>query len=133
MRRILTTILLAAPVLIGTPATAGDQTPGQAVYLRYCGACHGPTGKGDGLAGSFMRPKPTDLTRLAKDNRGEFPTHRLIEVIDGRSTVRAHGEPDMPVWGEIFQDQAGWDLTRRAEVRGKILVIVDHLRSIQQK
>lgn len=128
---------LALAVLAGGLVSPGypaeEESPGRAVYLRYCGACHGPAGKGDGLAGTFMRPKPADLTQIAKRNGGQFPVRQTIEVIDGRNTPRAHGDPDMPVWGEIFQEEPGWDVRRRAEVRGKILVIVEYLQTIQEK
>jgi mono/diheme cytochrome c family protein len=119
---------------VGAAAAAGSEAdPSRALYLQYCGACHGPDGRGDGLAATFFRPKPPDLTQLAKRNRGEFPFNRTMEIIDGRNTLRAHGDPLMPVWGEVFQEQAGWSLTRRAEVRGKLMMITDHLRSIQEK
>jgi hypothetical protein len=29
------------------------------MYLRYCAAGHGPNGAGDGIAGTFLTPKPT--------------------------------------------------------------------------
>jgi hypothetical protein len=29
-----------------------------------------------------------------------LPAPRLVEIIDGRDTPRAHGAQDMPVWGE---------------------------------
>ena len=112
---------------------AESDNPGKAVYLQYCGACHGPDGKGDGIAGTFMTPKPTDLTQIAKKNGGEFPFQRTLSDVDGRNTVRAHGDPDMPVWGEVFHQQATWDTRRRVEVQGKLMLITDHLRSIQQK
>jgi mono/diheme cytochrome c family protein len=134
MRGHLSTALFVGALLIGAPVLAAEaDDPGKALYLRYCGACHGPDGKGDGIAGTFMRPKPIDLTQIAKKHGGEFPFQRVMQVVDGRETVRAHGDPDMPVWGEIFQTQAAWDMTRRAEVRGKIMVITDYLRSIQEK
>jgi mono/diheme cytochrome c family protein len=134
MRVTPTILLLAAPLLIALPAQAAEtDNPSKALYLRYCGACHGPGGKGDGIAGTFMRPKPTDLTQLAKKAKGEFPFLQVMEAIDGRNSVQAHGDPDMPVWGEIFQEQSSWDMTRRAEVRGKLMVIADYLRSVQEK
>jgi len=92
--------------------------PGRALYLRYCGACHGPAGKGDGIAGDFMRPKPTDLTQLARKNRGEFPFQKTIQAIDGTMRVRPHGESEMPVWGEVLREP---------------LAITNYLRSIQSK
>jgi mono/diheme cytochrome c family protein len=114
-------------------AVAADDDPNKAAYLQYCGACHGPGGKGDGVASSFMRPPPTDLTQIAKKNGGDFPVMRVMETIDGRNTVRAHGDPQMPVWGEIFAAQASRSETKRAEIQGKIMAITEHIRSIQQK
>ncbi len=102
---------------------------GKAMYRRYCGACHGPGGKGDGVASSFMQPKPIDLTQIAKRNGGEFPMQRIAQVIDGTNTPRAHGDPDMPVWGEVLRAET----TQRAEAQGKILLITNFLRSIQEK
>jgi mono/diheme cytochrome c family protein len=124
-------LMLACPLVPATSRAADD--PGKATYLRYCGACHGPDGKGDGIAGTFMNPKPIDLTQIAKKHGGEFPSMKVMEEIDGRTSVRAHGDPMMPVWGEIFADQAGWEPTQRTEVRGKLMAITDYLRSIQVK
>lgn len=128
--------LVAACGLLARATAAGAaeaESASKAMYQRYCGACHGPEGKGDGIAGTFMRPKPTDLTALAREQGGEFPFQHVMEIIDGRRTVRAHGDPVMPVWGEVLRDQATWDLNRRAEVQGKLLLITDYLRTIQAK
>ena len=123
---------LLAIALVAGPVRAGNADhPGHATYLRYCGACHGPDGHGDGIAGTFMRPKPADLTQIAKHNGGTFPTIKMMRYIDGTEDVRAHGDPDMPVWGEIFRDQSTWDIARRADVRGKLLVITEYLQTIQ--
>ena len=103
------------------------------MYLRYCGACHGPSGQGDGIAGSLMRPKPLDLTRLAKERGGKFPFERVMTYIDGSTDVRAHGDASMPVWGAEFRAQPGWDVARRAEARGKLMLITDYVRSIQSQ
>ena len=84
------------------------------------------------VTGTFMRPKPTDLTRIAMRNHGTFPFTRVMADIDGTNTVRAHGDPDMPVWGEVFRDESTWDAARRADVRGKLLIITDYLQHIQE-
>lgn len=120
--------LLALPVGAET-----EPSTGKALYVKYCGACHGPAAKGDGIAGTFMRPKPPDLTLIAKRNHGEFPARKTMEIIDGRNTIRAHGDPDMPVWGEIFREQAAWDQRRKTDVQEKIRLITDYLATIQQK
>jgi hypothetical protein len=118
----------ASPALAGVP-----DDPGRVAYLRYCGACHGPQGRGDGIAGTYMNPKPANLTEIAKKNGGVFPFTKTMQFIDGTTDVRAHGDPDMPVWGQVFRDQATLDSTRRIQVRGELLVITDYLQSIQQK
>lgn len=125
-------LLLLLAVMLAPLAHASDVEPDRALYLRLCGACHGPEGHGDGIAGTFMRPKPTDLTTIAKRNGGDFPYEQVMRQIDGRQTVRAHGDPEMPVWGDVLQDRGSWDVSRRIEVRGKLLVLVEYLRSIQQ-
>ena len=121
----------------GSTGAAGAETPiekaSKALCLRYCGACHGPDGKGDGVASSLLTPKPTDLTGLAKKNGGQFPFERTMQAIDGRNTPRAHGDPAMPVWGDIFQAQAGWSSTQRAEIEGRLFLITEYIRSIQQQ
>jgi hypothetical protein len=92
-----------------------------------------PQGKGDGVAGSFMSPKPADLTQLAEKSGGSFPFQKVMAYIDGTQDVRAHGDPVMPVWGEVFRAEAGWGMSRRVEVQGKLMLITDYIRSIQAK
>jgi mono/diheme cytochrome c family protein len=103
------------------------------MYLRYCSACHGPAGKGDGIAGSFMTPKPADLTQIAAKHDGTFPFQAVMAYIDGTNDVRAHGDPTMPVWGETFRAASAWDMGRRVEVQGKLMLITDYVGSIQTK
>lgn len=110
-----------------------EDNPDKATYLRYCGACHGSGGKGDGVVSHVMTPKPSDLTQLAKANKGAFPYVRVMQSIDGRESTRAHGDPDMPVWGDIFVADQSMTPTRQAVVRGKVMLITDYLSSIQEK
>jgi mono/diheme cytochrome c family protein len=125
---------LAALLVLVPAATFAADAGGaaKATYLRYCSACHGESGKGDGVVAHLMRPKPTDLTALAKQNKGVFPYGRMMRVIDGRDTLRAHGDPDMPVWGEIFKAEDDMTAAEEAEVRGKLMLILEHLTTIQQ-
>jgi mono/diheme cytochrome c family protein len=133
MRKVVGITLALGLVAISLPALAADATPQErTLYLKYCGACHGPRGKGDGIAGTFMRPKPADLTQIAKQNGGEFPFERTMQVIDGRRTVRAHGDPNMPVWGEVLSEQTEGS-ARRGVVNGTLTMITDYIRSIQEK
>jgi hypothetical protein len=52
----------------------------------------------------------------------------LETVIDGRKTIRAHGNFEMPVWGrELSQGSGDADAARR------VSAVVRYLRDIQQK
>jgi mono/diheme cytochrome c family protein len=125
-------------LLLGTVTRVGSaeqEPPGRQLYLRYCSACHGPQAKGDGVASSFMRPSPPDLTLLAKKHGGEFPLDLVAKMIDGREMPRVHGDPWMPVWGTVLgEEQASADKPKAAvegKVQGRILAIADYLRTIQ--
>ena len=133
MRTPLVCTIAVGVLLAATLASAADKNPGEAQYRRYCGACHGLDGRGDGVVGGFMTPKPPDLTLLAKNNGGTFPTLRVMSIIDGRETIRAHGEREMPVWGEEFTKQRSQATDARAQVRGQVQEITNYLQSIQQK
>ena len=91
--------LIFAGEIIGlsTCAFAEDTNFGKMTYESSCAACHGRNGKGDGPVSPELRTKPPDLTLLAKKNGGVFPADFLYRIIDGRQTIRAHGNYEMPV------------------------------------
>jgi mono/diheme cytochrome c family protein len=107
-----------------------EENPGRAAYLRYCSACHGTDGRGDGVVATVMRPKPTDLTQLAKAHGGKFPYVQVRDIIDGRKRTAAHGTSEMPVWGEVFREQKA-AAQPDANVRGQVQLITDYLSTIQ--
>lgn len=120
-----------AVILSAAASFAGDKDSAAQMYRQYCGACHGLEGKGDGPVSGFLRPQPTDLTQLSKKQNGEFPFADVVRIIDGRETVRSHGDSDMPVWGEILKNEGSSVPAAEVEVRGKLLLITEHLRAIQ--
>lgn len=131
-------ILLLVLAAAGPPARAAEpEHPGRQLYLRYCGACHGPEAKGDGIVGTVLRVKPPDLTLLAKQRGGEFPLEQVVKMIDGRELPRAHGDPAMPVWGEVLSEELGGSTKPRLpierRVQGRILSIAEYLQTIQVK
>jgi mono/diheme cytochrome c family protein len=109
MKRLALTVLamLAAPGV----APAQDTRAGHELYQRYCIACHGPAGRGDGPMVRVLTVDPPDLTQLAAGNGGSFPRARVIWRIDGRDPLLAHGN-EMPVYGDLF---SGRDLAIRSE------------------
>jgi mono/diheme cytochrome c family protein len=105
-----------------SPATldTSQAARGQLIYQRFCSACHGTAGKGDGQLADGLRSRPTDLTRLAERKGGVFPFDQVSRAIDGRDTVRMHGSSDMPVWGEVFSKTKGTDAPDAEEAVARI-------------
>jgi mono/diheme cytochrome c family protein len=85
--------------------SSAAENAGEALYHKYCSSCHGNDGKGRGPVSSDLKVKVPDLTTLAKNNKGLFPLRRVISAIDGTRKVRGHGDPAMPVWGEVFKEE----------------------------
>ncbi len=100
MRNLISTILVGLGLT--TPLIAQDVENGSALYQRHCATCHGLDASGDGPMAPALVIQPPDLTALAADNGGVFPTLRAVMRIDGRDPLVSHGSP-MPVFGAFFQ------------------------------
>ncbi|MDH3264274.1 MAG: c-type cytochrome [Paracoccaceae bacterium] len=127
-----------AAMLAAAPAVAQDTEHGQEIYVERCAVCHGAEGGGDGVVGELLARRPKNLRLLAKDNGGTFPADMVAQVIDGRTTIPGHGNPDMPIWGEYFMSQALEDRAinqkdARFVVDGRIMAVVAFLESIQSE
>jgi mono/diheme cytochrome c family protein len=103
---------------------------GPDLFRAHCAACHGPEGKGNGPVGASLKTKPADLTLLAKNNGGKFPTLRIQKFISGDDpSLASHGSREMPVWGPIFhQVEEDQDF---GNVR--LQNLIKYLETIQQK
>jgi len=115
------------PRIPGETVSAGQQ-----YFARYCSACHGAVGRGDGPAAPALRTPPADLTRIAQRRAGRFPVAEIAAYIDGRTVVSAHGSREMPIWGERFGERVGGSSVGEEVVRGNLLVLIEYLQSIQQ-
>lgn len=109
---------------------SSEASMGQIIYSRYCAACHGREGRGDGPVAPGLVRKPIDLTALEAKNGGKFPYEKVARAIDGRETNRAHGTPDMPVWGEVFGKTTGTDSPTVADA---VKRITHYVWSIQKR
>src|ERR1035437_3577167 len=56
---------------------------GPDLFRAHCAACHGSDGKGGGPVAPALKAKVPDLTVLAKNNGGKFPTARVRQFISG--------------------------------------------------
>ena len=102
---------------------------GQQMYVSYCASCHGKNGVGDGPAAPALKVPPTNLTMLAKQNGGKFPSDHVATILAGGAVV-AHGSADMPVWGTIFRSMNGG---HAPEIQLRITNLTKYLESMQAK
>lgn len=89
-----------------TPLLASSLEEGEKEFKTYCAPCHGLTGIGDGPVAPELTKTPIDLTVFSKDAGGVFPENKVKKLVDGRTMPRAHGTPEMPIWGQWFSYQA---------------------------
>ena len=75
---------------------------GPDLFRAYCAVCHGSRGKGDGPAAPALKAKVPDLTLLAKNNGGQFPSARVRRIVAGDEVLASHGSREMRIWGPIF-------------------------------
>lgn len=141
--------LLIASLAVGfaAAAQAEDFDIGKSEFQSSCASCHGVDAKGKGPVSDQLKTPPPDLTVLARNNNGVFPTNAVYETIYGSKPVPAHGTREMPIWGERFNpivnlphnvDPSYWKLAgpeRSPEVvvRARILAVIDYLNRVQQK
>jgi mono/diheme cytochrome c family protein len=126
-------VALGVGALFFSPAKAqAAEAGGEALYVKYCSSCHGKDGKGRGPVSPDLKIKVPDLTTLAKNNKGVYPLPRVMSSIDGTRKIRGHGDPAMPVWGEVFEEElkgekyAGLTSLRRTQA------IADYIAKLQR-
>ncbi|NNE80868.1 MAG: cytochrome c [Silicimonas sp.] len=130
---------LAAGMLLAIAGTAQAQetTFGKASFDRNCAVCHGANGAGDGIVAELFEQRPRNLRSLAKDNNGVFPFSEVYQAINGRRDIRGHGSSEMPIWGDLFSEEAlpmtfHPGVSAEELVQGRILSLVYYLQSIQE-
>lgn len=126
--------ILLLPLLLLTGSVGATEVltyTGAENFERFCAACHGAAGQGNGPVAQVLSTPPPDLTRIAARNDGEFPREELIRQIDGRDSVDAHGSQQMPVWGYEFWIDSGAGNFSEREVAETLDGLVDYLESIQ--
>jgi mono/diheme cytochrome c family protein len=94
-------LLKAAFTRDPVPRSAESIARGKRIFQQNCVACHGPGGRGDGVAAASLPQRPKDLSRLAPPPI--FP--------DGVVAYRiANGVKLMPAWKTVLSENEIWDL-----------------------
>ena len=124
------TMLTLVDVCISASAEQSDE--GHTYFMRYCASCHGVEADGKGFVARALRQRPPDLKHLGRRTRDPLLGERIARYIDGREVVPAHGEREMPVWGERFEDPSVKGAEREGQVSERINAIVAYLLSIQE-
>ena len=112
------------------PIQQTNASSGAEMYKTYCSACHGKDGKGDGPAAPELKVAPPDLTLLAQKNGGKFPADMVATVLRYGAKAPAHGTPEMPTWGPLFQSLSPSD---SSQVNLRISNMTNYIKSIQAK
>jgi mono/diheme cytochrome c family protein len=99
----------AATTTAATTTAATDTDAGAKVFQSYCLTCHGPAGKGDGIAAAALNPKPANFAAGAfkydvngNGTKGDIDDIKAI-VHDG--AAKHGGSPLMAPWPMLSPDQ----------------------------
>lgn len=107
MRRILSVLFILIPCLLvsvtmSSAEDKGDAAKGKEIYTNTCVSCHGPEGKGDGVAAAALDPKPRNLSDGAYVST--LSNEHLYKVIsEGGASVGL--SPMMAAWGGVLSEQ----------------------------
>jgi mono/diheme cytochrome c family protein len=120
---------VAALLSTALPALAANPPTGTELYMNHCAACHGADGEGGGPVAAVMQTTVPNLRTLAQRNGGTFPADAVTAYIDGRDVKAAHGDRQMPIWGDVFRGPEKG--TAERTVRQRIAAVVEFLKRIQ--
>jgi mono/diheme cytochrome c family protein len=115
---------------VTVPVEKVNPTDGKLMYTSYCAPCHGTDGRGNGPVSGSLKSQPTDLTTLARMNKGKYPDAHVVAVLEFGSTLPAHGTAQMPVWGPLL---GKIDTVHTQATQLRISNLSRYLHSIQAK
>lgn len=79
---------------------ANAAASGKRTYKMLCFVCHGPKGKGDGMGGAGLTPKPADLTSVLVQSQSDGALFWKIE----------QGRSPMPSYKTSIPEKKRWEL-----------------------
>ena len=130
---VLGTLLIGVSIWTESAAQAFDEYSGAETFERFCAACHGVQGRGDGPVAAGLPITVPDLSLLQQRQGDQYPEAILRRIIDGREIVVYHGTRYMPVWGYEFWVEEGANEAAEARVALIIDNLIDYIESIQRR
>lgn len=90
---------------LANPIAADEASLGRGAesYTLYCATCHGESGMGDGPAGAALDPAPAPIAHTSQMLPDGYLFWRITEG-------GAHFETAMPVWQEVLDEDARWNV-----------------------
>ena len=114
-----------------TAALSAETDAGKIIHICSIAVhCHGQEGHGNGPVSRYLNVKVPDLALIKKNNNGIYPLDKVMWAIDGTGDVRAHGDRQMPIWGEIFIIEEQRSPQRARESKAKL--IAEYIGKLQQ-
>jgi mono/diheme cytochrome c family protein len=93
-------MMLAASVVTLLFATPLRAQQADATYTQDCAGCHGDKGLGDGAAGKYLKPPPTDFATSLKGKTDDW----IAKAIKGGGAAVGQS-PTMPAYASLSDDQ----------------------------
>jgi mono/diheme cytochrome c family protein len=135
MFKVITTVLVLGTALYALDVKKGNIQPtpangGKAMFGEYCAVCHGVSGRGNGPAVDALKKRPADLTQLTRKNNGNYPEVHVMNFITGEEAIAAHGNRDMPMWGQLFHSL---EPNNAAVTKVRVRVLADYIKTLQDQ
>ena len=133
-RRYIALLLLTGTFLASAQSVSAQQakvlSEGAGDYTRYCAACHGSEGHGDGEMASILVKPPSDLT-LITVGFDEFPFWRVYAIIAGDEPVPGHDTFQMPQVRARMKADEGKPGYLPAHIR--VLLLTHYIEGLQSR
>ncbi|MEK7286922.1 MAG: c-type cytochrome [Nitrospirota bacterium] len=115
--RLFSFLVLSSLALVSFPNDVfSEEKMGRHLFEHYCAACHGLSGKGDGVNAKHLDPHPANLTD--DDIAGRSDQEIYDVILKGGSGVEL--APTMPMWGKTFSSD-------------QIASLVSYVRGLQKE
>ena len=85
---IFTAVVICGALLSGVRSWSQDPAEGRKLYASYCASCHGDKGKGDGLAGMTLKPRPANFKKDALQAQSDGAI--FWKITEGRAPMAAY-------------------------------------------